>query len=196
MRSSGPSAPSTISVVGRAMLRLATVAALPAIVAACTLFGSRSQLVAHYAQGRATVSVGGLDSVLERIGPWGADLNSESLASLSWQGADGWFLQLTGPADLAPGGRLQSPAAALPLVSGDINGLLTHESSNGRRVASLDAFHCAVTYAVLTRTRTAGTASCHGLVWFDASSIENNSPVSDEAPFDATIEFEATGDGY
>ena len=156
--------------------------------------------VAFYPAGRATLTInGGPPNVLPLLKE-GGTLASRGGAGLTWQNADGWYLNLNGPFSFDADAPATQPAivaiasAAPGAVALDANGSFQLKSADFGRWAGIDSNACAVVYTEVAPTRIAGSITCRGLVWYDASSVEHVQPV-DVPPFDLNVSFEATGDG-
>jgi hypothetical protein len=153
-----------------------------------------TQRLAIYTHGRATVAINGAPNTLDLV-QGGATLLSQGGAALAWKTADGWYLNLNGPFSFRSGTQAPEPSIAPEeSVSIDSTANLQLQGTDFRRWAGFDSRTCAIIYTEVTVTRIAGTISCHGLIWYDASSVASNSQL-DLPPFDLHVAFEATGTG-
>ena len=176
------------AVVAVAAVALATVLVLGYLVTR----SPATHALAFLSTGRATLTInGGTANVLPLLRE-GATLVSPGGAGLTWQSADGWYLNLNGPFSFNAEGATGSAAPAF--VPMDANGSFQLNGADFGRWAGIDSTACAIVYAEVAATRIAGSISCRGLVWYDKSSVEHVQPV-DVPPFDLEVSFEATGDG-
>ena len=148
--------------------------------------------LAFYPEGRATLAISGGKALVLPLLREGATLVSPGGAGLTWQSADGWYLNLNGPFSFnAEASTSSAPPAAVP---NGANGSFQLNGADFGRWAGIDSKACAIVYTEVAATRIAGSLSCRGLVWYDKSSVEHVQPV-DVPPFDLEVSFEATGDG-
>jgi hypothetical protein len=184
----------------RALVAVAAIALAALVVTVFLVIRSTGiRQVAFYPAGRATLTInGGPANVLPLLNE-GATLASRGGAGLTWQNADGWYLNLNGPFSFDADAPTSQPAVVAPeappgAVPLDASGSFQLNGADFRRWAGIDSNACAVVYTEVAPTRIAGSITCRGLVWYDGSSAEHAQPV-DVPPFDLNVSFEATGDG-
>jgi hypothetical protein len=185
----------------RALVAVAAVALAAVLALGYLLTRSPSvHSLASFSAGRATLSINGGSANVLSLLTQGSTLASRGGAGLTWQSADGWYLNLNGPFSFdseAPTSQ-PAPAAAGAAAPGpvplDANGSFQLNGADFGRWAGIDSNACAIVYTEVATTRIAGSITCRGLVWYDKSSVEHVQPV-DVPPFDLNVNFEATGDG-
>jgi hypothetical protein len=144
-----------------------------------------SRVLTYYPNGHAAVAIDGGPPTTFDLVDRGALFDGPLVESLAWRTADGWYLSLTG----SRRGTSGALAGAI-----DSRGTLQVSADHDRRWAGFDSGACAVVYSEMTVNRIAGSIRCQGLVWYDASSVENVKRL-DLPPFEMDVTFEATGDG-
>ena len=148
-----------------------------------------THLLAFYPTGRATLTINDGKANVLPLASEGATLASSGSAGLTWESADGWYLNLNGPFGFGAEAPASQPAAPV-----DANGSFQLNGADFGRWAGIDSKACAIIYSEVAATRIAGSISCRGLLWYDKSSVEHVQPV-DVPAFDLDVTFEATGDG-
>jgi hypothetical protein len=175
----------------RALVAVAAIAlALVVVLGYLVIRTPGVHAVAFFPTGRATLTInGGHASVLPLH--QGATLVSPGGAGLTWQSADGWYLNLNGPLGFDSEVAGSAAPDGAPVSA---NGSFQLNGADFGRWAGIDTKACAIVYTEVAATRIAGSITCRGLVWYDKSSAEHTQRV-DVPPFDLEVSFEATGDG-
>jgi hypothetical protein len=130
----------------------------------------------RYATGSATVTIGDERHVLDQVSP-SSQLMSGFGAEVYWFNDEGWGLRLSGG----------TPGSLVPAMLAIDRVRTTYWS------ASDYSGRCSVKVDEADAKRLKGTATCTGLRWSDMlrGDVMSGGYVEGEAPFDATIEFEA-----
>jgi hypothetical protein len=153
---------------------------LSLVAAGCAFFDYPEEdfggVMTRYATGSATVTIGEERHVLDHVAP-SSQLIADFGAEVYWFNDDGWGLRLTG-------GTMGSMLPAML----SIDWVRTRYWS-----ASDFGGQCKVKLDQADAKRVKGTATCTGLRWSDMlrGDVFEGGYVDGEAPFDATIEFEA-----
>ena len=154
--------------------------ALSLALSGCALFDYPEDdfggVVSRYATGSATVTIGSERHVLDQVAP-SSQLMAGFGAEVYWFNDDGWGLRLTG-------GTAGSMLPAMLSVDWVRTTYWSASDYGGQCNVKLDQAD-----AKLVK----GTATCTGLRWSDMlrGDVFDGGYVEGEAPFDATIEFEA-----
>jgi hypothetical protein len=179
---------------------VAAVVVLAIVLVFLVTRGPGVRSVAFYPAGRATFTINGGKPLILPLIDKGATLMAPGGAGLTWQNADGWYLNLNGPFSFDGSTPTSQPAVVPPAsVSGgvapvDANGSFQLNGADFGRWAGIDSNACAIVYTEVARTKIAGSIKCRGVIWYDKSSVEHVQKV-DVPPFDLDVKFEATGDG-
>lgn len=154
--------------------------ALSLAVAGCAFFDypdhGFGSVTTAYRTGRATVTIGSAQHVLDQVAP-SSQLLADFGAEVYWFSDDGWGLRLSG-----------GTAGSFMPASISIDWIRTRHWS-----ATDYGGRCQVKLDQVDAKLVKGAATCTGLRWADMlrGDMEDGGVVDGEAPFDATIEFEA-----
>ena len=155
--------------------------ALSLTAAGCAFFDdypgeSLGGVMTRYQAGTATVTIGSERHVLDQVSA-SSQLMSDLGADVYWFSDDGWGLRLSG-------GMAGAYFPATVSIDRIRNAYWSATDYNGQ---------CRVKLDQVDAKAVKGTATCTGLRWTDVlrGDYSTGGYVEGEAPFDATIEFEA-----
>jgi hypothetical protein len=164
----------------RAVPLIATALVLSLVAAGCAFFDYPEDdfgtAMTQYATGSATVTVGDERYVLDQVSP-SSQLMAGFGAEVYWFNDEGWGLRLMGG----------SPGSLVPAM------LAIDRVRTTYWTASDYSGRCSIKLDQADAKGVKGTATCTGLRWSDMlrGDARSGGYVDGEAPFDATIEFEA-----